>query len=79
MIDYGGLREKRFLLPFWEKRGFGAKTLPKISSVNLIEAFNTDILSIKLPNRGVLPFNIYIIYLVLSHLIFYRLSRFLRP
>jgi hypothetical protein len=40
---YGGLREKRFLLPFWEKRRFGAKTPPKISSVNLIEAFNTNI------------------------------------
>ena len=43
---YGGLREKRFLLPFWEKRGFGAKTPPKISLVNLIKAFDTNILSI---------------------------------
>jgi hypothetical protein len=40
---YGGLRENIFLLPFWEKRGFGAKTPPKISSVNLIKAFNTNI------------------------------------
>jgi len=40
---YGGLREKRFLLPIWEKRGFGAKTPPKFSSVNLIEAFDTNI------------------------------------
>jgi hypothetical protein len=27
--SYGGLREKIFLLPFWEKRCFGAKTPPK--------------------------------------------------
>jgi len=40
---YGGLRENRFLLPFWEKRGFSAKTPPKISSVNLIEAFDANI------------------------------------
>ena len=43
---YGGPRKKRFLLPFWEKRGFGAKTLPKIDLINLIEAFDTNILSI---------------------------------
>ena len=30
VAKYGGLREKRFLLPIWEKRGFGAKTPPKI-------------------------------------------------
>jgi hypothetical protein len=28
---YGGLREKRFLLPIWKKRGFSAKTPPKFS------------------------------------------------
>jgi len=39
---YGGLSEKRFLLPIWEKRGFNAKTPPKISSVNLIEAFDAN-------------------------------------
>ena len=40
---YGGLREKRFLLPFWEKCRVGAKTPPNINSVNLTEAFNTNI------------------------------------
>jgi len=30
---YGGLREKRFLLPFWEKRRFGAKTPLKYSKI----------------------------------------------
>ena len=29
-VEYGGPRKKRFLLPFWEKRGFSAKTPPKI-------------------------------------------------
>ena len=40
------LRNKRFLLPFLEKRGFGTKTLPKINSINLIKAFDTNISSI---------------------------------
>ena len=68
---YGGLREKRFLLPFWEKRGFGAKTPPKISAVNLIEAFDTNISSIQLLNRGVLPLDIHVVYLIPLYLIFY--------
>jgi hypothetical protein len=43
---YGGPRKKRFPLPFLEKRGFSAKTLPKINSINLIDAFNANISSI---------------------------------
>ena len=77
IMVYGGLREKRFLLPFWEKRGFSAKTPPKISAVNLIEAIDTNISSIWLLNHDVLLFNIYVIYLILLHLMFYRLLRFL--
>jgi len=45
----------------------------------LIEAFDTNISPIWLLNRGVLPFDIHVIYLIPSHLIFYRLSRFSRP
>jgi len=43
---YGGRSRKKFLLPFWEKRGFKRQDPTKINSISLIKAFNTSILSI---------------------------------